>query len=49
MIVQVNIGSAQQVNSLEYLIRAHQIQHRINVPNKNNNIARLDNLDLRKI
>ena len=49
MIVQVKIGSAQRVNSLKNLICAHQIQHRINVSNKNNNIARFDNLDLREI
>ena len=48
MIVQVNIGSSQQVNSPKYLICAHQTQNRINVPNKNNNIAIFDNLDLRK-
>ena len=48
MIVQVNIGSSQQVNSPKYLICAHQTQNRISVPNKNNNIAIFDNLDLRK-
>ena len=31
MIVQVDIGSAQQVNSPKYLICAHQTQNRTNV------------------
>ena len=35
MIVQVDIGSAQQVTSPKYLIYAHQTQNRKNVPNKN--------------
>ena len=48
MIVQVDIRSAQQVSSPKYFIFAHQTQLRLNVPNKNNNIARFDNLDLRK-
>ena len=34
MIVQVDMGSAQQVSSPKYLICAHQTQNRINVPNK---------------
>ena len=36
MIVQVDIGSAQQVNSPKYLICAHQTQKRIAEPNKKN-------------
>ena len=48
LLVQHDIGSAQQVNSPKYLISAHQTQRRKNVPNKNNNIAIFDNLDLRK-
>ena len=48
MIIQVDIGSAQHVNSPKYLICAHQTKNRINVPNKNNNSAIFDNLDLRK-
>ena len=48
MIVPVDIGSAQQVNSPKYLICANQTQNRINVPNKDNNIVIFNNLDLRK-
>ena len=47
MIVQVDIGSVQQINSPKRLICAHQTQNRIKVPNKNNNIATFDNLDPR--
>ena len=47
MIVQVDIGSVQQVNSPKHLICAHRTQNSINVPNKNNNIATFDNLDPR--
>ena len=46
--VQIDIGSAQKVSSSKYLICAHQSQDRINVPNKNNNKAIFDHLDLRK-
>ena len=46
--VQHDIGSAQQVNSPKYLFSAHQMKDRNLTPNKNNNIAILDNLDLRK-
>ena len=46
MIAQVDIGS--EVNSPKYLLCAHQTQNRINVPNKNNDIAIFANLDLRK-
>ena len=48
LLVQHDIGSAQQVNSAKYLISAHQTQLRKNVPNKNNIIAIFDNLDLRE-
>ena len=48
MIGQVDMGSAQQVKSPEYLIRANQIQHSINAPNKYNNFAIFGNLDLRE-
>ena len=48
MVVQVDIGSAQQVNSPKYLIRAHQSRIRSDTFNKNNNIAIFDSLDLRK-
>ena len=47
MIVQVDIGSVQQFNSPRYLICAHQTRTRTDTPNKNNNIALIDNLDLR--
>ena len=48
LIVQVDIGSAQQVNSPKYLIFAHQTQNKIGGHDKNNVIAIFDNLDLRK-
>ena len=48
MIVQVDIGSAQQVNSPKYLICAHQNKERIDSPNKNKNNAILDHLNLQK-
>ena len=48
MIFQLDIGSAQQVNSPKYLICAHQTKDRTNAPNKKINIAIFDNLDLRK-
>ena len=47
-LVQHDIGSAQQVNSPKYMISAHQMKDRILTPNKNNNIAIFDNLDLHK-
>ena len=45
---QTDIGSAQNVNSPNFLIAAHQIARKIGVPNKNNNVAIFDNLDVRK-
>ena len=48
ILVQHDTGSAQKVNSPKYLIRAHQRKDRIITPNKNNNIAIFDNLDIRK-
>ena len=36
------------MKSPKYLSRAHQTKDRIETPNKNNNIAIFDNLDLRK-
>ena len=48
MIDQHDIGSAQKVNSPKYLIRAHQTRDRNETPNKHNNIAIFDNLDLRE-
>ena len=48
MIVQADIGSTQQFSSPKYLICATQTQDKINVPNKTNNIAIFDNVDLPK-
>ena len=45
---QVDIGSAQSVNSPKYLICAHQTAARSNIPNKRNNISIFDNLNVRK-
>ena len=46
--VQHDIGSAQQVNSLTYLINAHRTSLRTTTLEKKINIAMFDNLDLRK-
>ena len=48
LLVQHNIGSAQQLKSANYLIGAHQTQLRTIIPNKKINEAIFDNLDLRK-
>ena len=48
MIIQVDRGTAQQVNGPKYLICAHQTQDRIGGHDKNKKIAIFDNLDLRK-
>ena len=40
--LQVDISSAQQINSHQYLIGVFQTQNRIGVPNKTNNIAIFD-------
>ena len=48
MLVQVDIGSAQQVNFPKYLISAHQTSLRTNIPIRQNNFAIFDNLDLQK-
>ena len=48
MIIQHGIGSAKQVKSPEFLIRAHQTKDRTDTPNKINNIAMFDNLDPRE-
>ena len=48
-IFQVDIGSAQSVNSPRYLIRAHQTEARSALPNKRNNISRFDNNFVRNI
>ena len=45
---QVDIGSAQFVNSPKYLICAHQTSARADTPNKRTNISVFDHLDVRK-
>ena len=47
-ITQIDIGSAQSVNSPKYLITAHQTAARINAPDKGINVSRFDNLNVRK-
>ena len=47
-IYQVDIGSAQSVNSPLYLIFAHQTEVRSALPNKRNIISRFDNINVRK-
>ena len=47
-ITQIDIGSAQQVNSPKNLIACHQSAARLNAPNKGLNISRFDNLNVRK-
>ena len=48
MIVQVNVGSTQQVNSPKKLICAHQTKKRIDSPNRNKNNSIFDHPNLRK-
>ena len=48
MIVQHDIGSAQQVNAPKYLISAHQTKERVDSADKNKNNAIFDHLNLRK-
>ena len=45
---QVDIGSAQSVNSPKFLICAHQTNERSNQPNKRRNMSIFDNLNVRK-
>ena len=45
---QIDIGSAQSVNSPKYLIASHQTAARLNAPDKCLNISRFDNLNVRK-
>ena len=45
---QVHIGSAQNINSPKYLLVAHETAARIGDPNKFNNVANFDNLNVRK-
>ena len=47
-IIQFDTGSAQQVNSPKYLIASHQTAARLNAPDKNINVSRFDNLNVRK-
>ena len=47
-ITQVDIGSAQSVNSPKYLITAHQTAARINAPDKELNISGFEYLNVRK-
>ena len=48
MIVQNDIGSAQQVSSPKYLFCAHQTKDSTSAPDKKINIAIFDDLDLQK-
>ena len=48
MIVQVDKGSAQQINGPKYLKCAHQTRDRIENLKKNKNIAIFENVDFRK-
>ena len=48
LLVQHDIGSAQNVNSPKYMICAHQTNLRTTTPDKKINLAIFDNLDLRK-
>ena len=45
---QVDIGSAQNINGIKYLIAAYHSPARIGVSNKANYTASFDNLDVRK-
>ena len=47
-IYQVDIGSAQSVNSPKYLICADQKSFRVDTPNKRSNISVFGHLDVRK-
>ena len=47
-IFQVDIGSAQSVNSPKYMICAHQTEARSALPNKRNNISIFDNINVGK-
>ena len=48
LLVQHDIGSAQNVNSPKYMICAHQTNLRTSIPDEKINISIFDNLDLRK-
>ena len=47
-IYQIDIGSAQPVDSPKYLICAHQTVTRSDPPKKRNNISTFDHLNVRK-
>ena len=47
-IYQVDIGSAQSINSPKYLLCAHQTAVRSDTPNKHTNISVFDHLDVKK-
>ena len=47
-IFQVDIGSAQSINSPKYMICGHQTEARSGLPYKRNNISRFDNYNVRK-
>ena len=46
--LQVDIGRAQHINSPDYLFVAFQTANRTGVPNKANNVAFFDNVNVRK-
>ena len=48
IITQIDIGSAQQVNSPKYLIACHQTAARLNAPDKGVNISEFDKPNVRK-
>ena len=45
---KVDLGSAQNINSPKFLMVTHQTDVRIRVPNNANNVADIDNLNVRK-
>ena len=47
-ITQIDIGSAQSVNSPKYFIASHQTGARLNAPDKGLNVSRFDNRNVRK-
>ena len=46
--LQVDVGSAQHINSPKYLIGALQTEARLDTPNKNSNIEFFDNVNVKK-
>ena len=47
-ITQLHVGSSQNVQSPKYIIGAHQTRARSDTANRNNNIAIIDHLNLKK-